>query len=665
MGKGKRKKEVDEHHEEISKALSVKGASDRAVWQLWNIFKPEEQSMSRGTFLRNVDQHLGAWKEVTRPVAFKRHDGSQLVLPIVELEPCLQKLCRESAALTAAFRRALGGNPTLTPLVYADECTPGNVLSVTKSRKACLFYLSWREMWHGLKNPNSWVPVAAIQSSAIASLEGGVSAVVVALLKYLISDTDPPGIELAPGLFFRQHSAAWYVGDYESIRGVFSLKGSAGLRPCLWCSNVVKKDSGLPEQDGWFRDITASSGFEKVHADEIWAIARKMAEPCSKKDLKGQEVTSGIVFNTHSLLWSDQKEKMVPERILYDTMHSYYSNGCASWEIALLLQAIYTRTNVTREVLQEAVLACQWKSLKSGGKTQTYIRALFDEKICNEELFKGQAHQTAAIVPLMWYYMETLLLRSLSVEEIKSFRGMGSIVAFIREKYHELKTLDTESLNTFDRLQKLHHYWFVKAYPASCKPKHHHRLHLAEQWKAFQIIVSCEALESKHRLYKAGIGERQRSLTNDPTSFSASCLSRLLHVSCSELIEQGLPFWELLKPIEDACLDDKIAFTTQNLKTSKRVSVGPSYLCVKKRCARYTYFKIHPSNLEFDILRLFLFILLNYIQEKYFSTTSIFFHQAATWSHAVSRRTTLYCGLLSAASSFGGFTATNWVCMCG
>lgn len=165
MGKGKRKKEVDEHHEEISKALSVKGASDRAVWQLWNIFKPEEQSMSRGTFLRNVDLHLGAWKEVTRPVAFKRHDGSQLVLPIVELEPCLQKLRRESAALTAAFRRALGRNPILTPLVYADECTPGNALSVTKSRKACLFYLSWREMWHGLKNPNCWVPVAAISKA--------------------------------------------------------------------------------------------------------------------------------------------------------------------------------------------------------------------------------------------------------------------------------------------------------------------------------------------------------------------------------------------------------------------------------------------------------------------------------------------------------------------
>ena len=127
---------------------------------------------------------------------------------------------------------------------------------------------------------------------------------------------------------------------------------------------MVKKDSGLPEQDGWFRDITASRGFEKVQADEIWAIARKMAEPCSKKDLKEQEVTSGIVFNTHSLLWSDQKEKMVPERILYDTMHSYYSNGCASWEIALLLQAIYTRTNVTREVLQEAVLACHVEKLE-------------------------------------------------------------------------------------------------------------------------------------------------------------------------------------------------------------------------------------------------------------------------------------------------------------
>ena len=83
------------------------------------------------------------------------------------------------------------------------------------------------------------------------------------------------------------------------------------------------------------------------------------------------------------------------------------------------------------------------------------------------------------------------------------------------------------------------------------------------------MALSCESLESKHSLYKLGIADHQRGLVQDHARFSASVVTKMLQTNQTLLQKTGLPFWELLPPIKEATMEDKIFFLSMELKTSK------------------------------------------------------------------------------------------------
>ena len=83
------------------------------------------------------------------------------------------------------------------------------------------------------------------------------------------------------------------------------------------------------------------------------------------------------------------------------------------------------------------------------------------------------------------------------------------------------------------------------------------------------VALSCEGLEAKHSLYKSGVGDRLKQQVQDSNRFSAAALCRLLKRTATILQKDGLPFWELMPPIKVASRDDRIAFTSMDLKTSK------------------------------------------------------------------------------------------------
>jgi hypothetical protein len=134
----------------------------------------------------------------------------------------------------------------------------------------------------------------------------------------------------------------------------------------------------------------------------------------------------------------------------------------------------------------------------------------------------------------------------------------------------------------FAALQQKHQTLFAAAYGEQHKPKHHHRMHIPTQWLAAGVPVNCEPLESKHRLYKSGVADRQVGQVRDHESFSASVLCRLLQTSLDIVKKHGLPFWELLPPIKEASLDDKIFLATTSLQTSQRISL--SYMVTISCC---------------------------------------------------------------------------------
>eukprot|EP00435_Cladocopium_sp_Y103_P024610 s1908_g6.t1 len=553
----------------LTKCLTVRGASERAVQEIWNICHDDDNTLSRGAFERHVERDSRPWLDVTETVKFPCHDGSDVTLTIVDLRRYLVKMCNDAPAWNSAMQTALQQNVALSPVLFCDESTSGNVLAVNKDRKCNLYHISWIELWHLLKNQNAWVPLAIVQSVCLAKIKGGASAVMIEVMKRALSSQNAEGFALGD-MMFRQKRKARFLADLEAVRGVYSLKGSAGLRCCILCRNVLKKGSGVPEHDGYFVEISSAGGFVAANDTDVFHQCDMMKHPCTKAKLEEQEVSTGITFDPDSLMWSPMRSWMPPSQILYDYMHLYLCNGIGSWEVILFLNQVYACTELDRASLQTAVLESEWTGTKSSGKTSTYLKNLFAERMFGENVYKGQAHQTGAIVPLLNYYMTELFEPSLPEAVCKSFHYLSAIISFVRKMQHGLHAVDDAMAKHLDKLQRLHHIHFGKAYSdVEYRPKHHHRHHLPLQWRKTGVAMSCESLESKHSLYKTGIGDNQRSLVHDHARFSASVLTKMLKANCSLINKTGLPFWELLSPIKEASFENKLLFRTTELQTSK------------------------------------------------------------------------------------------------
>lgn len=550
--------------------------SDRAVHQIWNICNEDTGQLTRGSFLRRVENILAPWQLGSSiQEDFECADGSSIRLPIMLLQPFLDKICQESFSFARALRTALDASPTLTPLVYADECTAGNVVGVDQGRKCSLIYVSWVEFWHHLKHPNAWLPFAAVQANCLKEVNGGLSAVVVAVLKHLLAPNHCTGFTITchdfPPLMFKQKPRAFYLGDNDSIRAIYSLKGSSGMRPCVHCKNVLMKGSNLPQFDDLFVEISAATGFQSATDNEIFSAADALATVRGQTALKKKEMVAGLRFDRASLLWTPTRTSMPPSHIVTDPMHSYLCNGVASWEVSDFLQAVYANTPVTLLHLQQAITQGNWKASKSSDKTAGYLRRLFDSRLFGEGLYKGQAHQTSAIVPLLHFYASTIIQPTNRLPEpiLQSFFALCDILRCIRKMQHSVRRLSQEDANELALLQRKHQQLYCLAFGAdSVKPKHHHRFHIPENVQRTGCFLSCEALEHKHQLYKANVGHHQRSSVAEYAAFSSQVLRRLCHASLTNLVKGGLPFWELLPPITAASLDDCIQLAVPSASRS-------------------------------------------------------------------------------------------------
>ena len=568
----KRRRLDSAHENKFWRALNVRGASERAAAQIWNIcYEDTDHTVARGTQVEIVDAHLSGWQECFEMVQFDCHDGSQISLPILSLQQGLVKVCHEAPAFQKTLQRALQRTGFLHPVLYCDECTAGNVLAVSKGRKANLYYVSWLETWHFLKSPSMWICVCIAQSQCLAAIRGGMSKVMLEVLKRTVNQSLEDGFLLADAVRFRQVQKAYFLGDHDAVRAVFSLKGSAGLRPCCLCDNIVKIGSGLEDFDDYLLTIAAAEGFKPNSDTSIWADVDRLEACETKAELDRFEKSSGLTYDEKSLMCDkDHRWKLPPSRIIYDYMHTYLHNGVASWELALFVQALLSHSGITLRDLQLTAMEDKWQSLKCTKRGASYMKNLLHERMFGDGLYKGQAHHTAALLPLLHYYVETVVRPSNSLPQsyIKSFLTVCEIVSSVRELQHSLKPVSAEDVGRLNQLQRAHHKLF-EVYGVEHKPKHHHRMHMPQHWLSCRVVVACDPLESKHMVYKSGVADRQKSHVTDFEKFSNACLPRLLQTSVEIIKETGLPFWELLPPTREADLDDKLFFATTQLTCSK------------------------------------------------------------------------------------------------
>ena len=204
------------------------------------------------------------------------------------------------------------------------------------------------------------------------------------------------------------------ISDLDALRATYGLKGSAGIKPCLWCQNILKKNSSL--HDDHFREIHEhdSSKFEIATNESLWAMCDHLQErmPHMNQETRGRmEKSMGVSYIPGSILFDQSVlSKLPPSDVCLDSMHNYFSNGVCSYELGQFWDAVVKATPLTLESLFQACREAEWQGPRvSKHGAACYMKSLWSEKMWSPEQFKGQAEQCESIMPLMRWYAEMFL----------------------------------------------------------------------------------------------------------------------------------------------------------------------------------------------------------------------------------------------------------------
>lgn len=556
-----------EDKDKLQQCLRLRTVSERGTQEIWNILRPDTK-LTRHHFQDEVIDELKPWKSLLLWPEFVNLDGHMVQLPMVDLKGLVAKLLSECEDFARAIQTAQQQSPTLSAVIYFDDATAGNVLAADKSRKCALWYLTWKECNANITNPNIWLPLAAIQSDAVYNLQGGASQVLIKVLELAITQELEEGIRVETALgpmTFKQTQRCFFLGDHEAVRAAFVTKGSAGMKPCFHCSNVLKRGSDITTLDPFFVEIDAEQNFVASSNAEIFANADRLTRCATRTEREALEKATGLAYDRHGVWFSEMREKLPPSNVLTDTMHTYFSNGCASWEVALFVGQLLHFTHVALVLLRETAIAAKWKANRANKKTIGYITSLFHERLFSPDLYKGQAHQTAAIVPLLRFYLETMVIPGgrLPAKYSLSFQALSNLTRYLKRLQLCGELFTAAHASELTRLTERRHVLFKAAYGKDqFRPKHHHRFHISENLLASGFFPSCDPLEGKHQIYKGGCGHFQRGNVKKPHMFASAVLARLLQACKTNLDKFGIPWFRLLPPVVESSLDDQVSFGT-------------------------------------------------------------------------------------------------------
>jgi hypothetical protein len=468
-----------------------------------------------------ITRHGDEFEELKQTIVLPLNDGnhfhwqvlslSKLVAMHVNKNPFF-RTCFESALLTNE-RRQLG------MILYLDELTPGNALRPDNRRKLYQWYISFVDFKLHLRNEDVWLPLALLRSSVAHQLAGGISSACNGLLQNTV-DEDGSVFKGAlvklpePTLYFASFKV--YLGDEAALKAFWSVKGSAGVKPCFCCTNIIKKGSPLLDVCPDLLPITETS-FSNCFAttnEDLWAAQDELARQApalSKQGLDNLEKASGQNYCPYGVLANvSLRRHAKPLDSQFDTMHVYFSGGAAELELNLMTKALQNVAGLRCDTLQSFLNA--WRSL---GPT-VYITLKDFE-------FKGMASAVLYTIPILRFFLEKHCSHEAGLtSKIASFRALHDVVSCLRT-IKEAAVVPLAATRLLAALQKKHFVLFQLAYSVDeeVKPKHHFALHVPSQINRHNFLFDCFALERKHQLVKAQV-------------------NNIAQVACSQVFEGNL-----------------------------------------------------------------------------------------------------------------------------
>ena len=453
----------------------------------------------------------------------------------------MKHLLRHVTCHCPSLATVLAAEPTLHAILAHDECTAGNVLNAQLRQKLLIFYVSFKELSMIAESHRAWLPVACVTHDQLSLCKGGISACTAAFVRrWVLQDLETP-FALLPNGRLVSVKLHMFISDLDSQRAALAAKGSAGLKCCCFCSNAVMRGATAAEIDSSFHTVAEHDFdlFEPYTKDALEkCILSWMSQaddmPKGEKDLR--ERCLGYNLDKDSL-WADPiaRSHFHIEMIQNDSLHCYWSNGICCTEIILLLKEAKTHLGTTVEELCNAMLHAEWKRHDSG-ETRYWLKRLWTANLFGENVYKGSANQTVALLSLLRWVAETVWLPVPAMSAAcLCFLQLCRCVDVLRE----CKT-NPAAWPQLDVEQRKHQKMFAAIYADSVRPKHHCRLHLPSQYMKHGVAASCWGVESAHKHYKSLFAETtQHFLRSDHggSELSKHLLPRLL-LRCVELLNE-------------------------------------------------------------------------------------------------------------------------------
>eukprot|EP00435_Cladocopium_sp_Y103_P038091 s2895_g10.t1 len=372
----------------------------------------KEKPVPSGAMKRKAQEVLGPFRYCFEPVRVPAwpDGGEDQIFFVADLKKVLDLVCTRCPSMEKMLLSNSEGK--LEAVVAHDEATGGNVLNPLLRKKVLLFYVTFvsvKSLWNSYR---AWLPLAAISHDQIQKCKGGISAATGAFLRKWSADKLQDPFPIGRNRTLVTVNLKIFISDLDSQRAALAAKGSAALKPCFFCMNVIARYAGDHCSDEDFRtieehDLSRCRLYEKEDLEQVMITGLKHVNNMTKKEKELRERVLGYNFDPNSIWACPVSRSLLHiDMIQNDALHCYWSNGICNSEIMLLLQKAEKTVGVTLSALADLCASLVWKK-KNCNATSDSIRRLFKECQYGAHGFKGSASDTIAVCALIRWVAES------------------------------------------------------------------------------------------------------------------------------------------------------------------------------------------------------------------------------------------------------------------
>ena len=315
--------------------------------------------------------------------------GEPVVMLVANLPKLLRHVVAESPAYKTALLAGLQQDHVLKPVLYHDEAQGGNLLAHVKKKKATLFYICFQQLANAFHLEQAWLPVAFLTHEECDKVDGKLSTATARALRHLWQPcAGGCSIEgLSCDIAVQLHSTCLMLCDFDAQRACTGTVGSAGMVCCAFCSNVLKKNSGISDSNfveyhEWDRRkfLARSAGDYKDAADKLRLLNKKKKTSKHSK----RAVASNECFMASCSTMLQETFYPSPTAASIPCTRTIRHQGVFSWELGLLWAGLVQETpNLRLDMLKQLVESSAWCCTE--GTAGVFLRSVFEPNLWDDE----------------------------------------------------------------------------------------------------------------------------------------------------------------------------------------------------------------------------------------------------------------------------------------